>query len=90
MVGEHEGEEYPAGTVSETIVNNSTTTYSIYVNGTEVPGSRRTINIKDGLISLEAMITIASDNIPVELRWKVDKGSATLHNRIFSLSRFEY
>jgi nicotinamide mononucleotide (NMN) deamidase PncC len=88
IAGPHTGEEYPAGSVGASITNDSTTTYSIYVNGTEVPNSRRTIKIKEGLVYLQAMITVASDNIPVELRWKVDKGSATLKNRIFSLNRF--
>jgi hypothetical protein len=90
MTGSHTGVEYSAGTQGGNIANISTTTYSIFINGTEVANSRRTIKRESSLVSFQAMITLLTDGIPVELRWKVDEGSATLSNRSFSLIRSEH
>jgi hypothetical protein len=90
MTGSHTGVEYPAGTQGGDIANISTTTYSIFINGTEVANSRRTIKRESSLVSSQAMITVLTDGFPVELRWKVDEGSATLSNRSFSLIRSEH
>ena len=86
----HHGETYFPNTQGGTVTNISTTTYGIYVNGIEVPDSRRTIEKQSTLISIQTMVTVASDALPVELRWRVDKGSATLSNRFFSLIRSEH
>jgi hypothetical protein len=90
MTGTHVGEAYPAGTQGGPVVNVSTTTYSIYTGGSEVANSRRTIDLKTTLISIQTLVTVASDADPVELRWRVNKGSATLSNRFFSLIRSEH
>jgi hypothetical protein len=90
MTGTHVGEAYPAGTQGGPVVNVSTTTYSIYTGGSEVANSRRTIDLKTTLISIQTLVTVASDADPVELRWRVNKGTATLSNRFFSLIRSEH
>ncbi|PQJ81923.1 ice-binding family protein [Polaribacter glomeratus] len=90
MTGMHTGTAYPAGTQGGTVSNISTTTYSIFVNGIEIENSRRTVKLEKSLISLQTMVTVATDNTPVEVRWSVDKGSATLTNRFFSLVRAEH
>jgi hypothetical protein len=82
MTGTHIGEEYPANTTSSP----STTTYSIYQNGVEVVNSRRTINLSLSIVSLQAMVTVIAGE-PIEIRWKVDAGEATLDNRTLSLIR---
>jgi len=90
MTGTHVGEAYPAGTQGGPVVNVSTTTFSIYTGGSEVANSRRTIDLKSTLISIQTLVTVASDADPVELRWRVNKGTATLSNRFFSLIRSEH
>jgi hypothetical protein len=86
----HHGEAYFPNTEGGEVTNISTTTYSIYVDGTEVLDSRRTIEKQSTLISIQTMVTVASDALPVELRWRVNKGTATLSNRFFSLIRSEH
>ena len=90
ITGTHVGQAYPAGTQGGPVVNVSTTTYSIYTGGSEVANSRRTIDLRTSLISIQTLITVASDAAPVELRWRVNKGTATLSNRFFSLIRSEH
>ena len=90
ITGTHDGEAYPAGTQGGPVVNVSTTTYSIYTGGSEVANSRRTIDLKTTLISIQTLVTVASDADSVELRWRVNKGTATLSNRFFSLIRSEH
>ncbi|MFI0429383.1 ice-binding family protein [Mariniflexile sp. HMF6888] len=85
MTGTHVGEEYPAGTTSSP----STSTYSIYQNGLEVSNSSRIINLSHSIVSLQAMVTVIAGE-PIEIRWKVDTGEATLDHRTLSLIRSGY
>lgn len=82
MTGIHIGEEYPAGSTGST--NN--TTYSIYQNGVEVLNSSRTLNAQSSIVSLQAMVTLATGDT-IEIRWRVDTGKTTLSHRILSLIR---
>ena len=86
----HHGEAYFPNTQGGEVTNISTTTYGIFVDGVEVPDSRRSIEKQSTLISIQTMVTVASDALSVELRWRVDKGTATLSNRFFSLIRSEH
>lgn len=85
ILGTHFGEQYPAGTVA---TNSATsTTYSIYQNGTEVVNSSKTINSESSMVSLQAMVTNLTLGEAVEVRWKVDIGETKLNNRTLSLIR---
>ena len=86
----HHGETYFPNTQGGDVTNISTTTYGVYVGGVEVPDSRRTLEKQSALISIQTLVDVASDALPVELRWRVNKGSATLSNRFFSLIRSEH
>ena len=86
----HHGEAYFPNTQGGEVTNISTTTYGIFVDGVEVPDSRRSIEKQSTLISIQTMVTVASDALSVELRWRVNKGTATLSNRFFSLIRSEH
>jgi hypothetical protein len=86
----HHGEAYFPNTQGGDVTNISTTTYGIYVGGVEVPDSRRTLDKASALISIQTLVDVASDALPVELRWRVNKGTATLSNRFFSLIRSEH
>lgn len=79
IAGTHFGVQYPVGT--ESIDLNSTTTYGIYQNGTEVVNSSRAINSSSSVVFLQAMVTTLSAGEVIEVRWKVDVGEATLGNR---------
>jgi hypothetical protein len=78
------GSVYPAGSV---VSNPNLTTYSIYQNGVEVLYSKRTINALDAIVSLQALISITTENTPVEIRWKVDAGETKIGSRTLSLIR---
>ena len=78
------GSVYPAGSV---VSNPNLTTYSIYQNGVEVLYSKRTINAFDAIVSLQALISITTENTPVEIRWKVDAGETKIGSRTLSLIR---
>ncbi len=71
----HIGEQYPAGTVSS---SETTATYSIYQNGTEVANSSKTIISMNSVVSLQAKVTTLVAGEVLEVRWKVDVGKATL------------
>ncbi|TXE18140.1 DUF3494 domain-containing protein [Psychroserpens burtonensis] len=83
----HIGEEYPAGTTSS---KETTTTYSIYQNGTEVANSSRTIISLNSVVSLQAKVTTLVAGEVIEVRWKVDVGEATLDHRNLLLIRSEF
>lgn len=85
MTGTHTGEEYPQGTTSSP----STSTYSIYQNGIEVVNSSMAINLRNAIVSLQAMVAITGGD-SVEIRWKVNAGEATLDHRTLSLVRAGY
>ncbi len=60
-------------------------TYTVWKNGIAVPNSARTI-VVSAQVSLQAFVTVApGETIPIEIRWRVTDGSATLHHRVFSL-----
>ncbi|MGK0413686.1 MAG: hypothetical protein ACJA1B_001894 [Polaribacter sp.] len=80
MTGTHIGEEYPAGTESSP----STTTYSVYLNGVEVLYSSRTVKLQSAILCLQAKVNVTAGGA-IEIRWKVDKGEATLNHRTLSL-----
>lgn len=86
IAGTHYGEQFSAGT--ESIIGTEATTYSIYQNGTEVVNSSRIINSLKEVVSLQTMVTILTAGEVIEVRWKVDAGTATLDNRTLSLIRF--
>ncbi|MFT7049541.1 MAG: hypothetical protein ACJAZK_000124 [Psychroserpens sp.] len=80
----HIGEQYPAGTISS---SETTATYSIYQNGTEVANSSRTIISLNSVVSLQAKVTTLVAGEVIEVRWKVDVGEATLDHRNLLLIR---
>jgi len=80
MTGTHIGEEYPAGTASSP----STTTFSVYQNGIEVPYSSRTVTLQSAIISLQAKVDLLAGE-SVEIRWRVEEGEATLNHRTLAL-----
>jgi hypothetical protein len=81
MVGTHNGEKHPAGSTGSISNNN---TYSIYQNGVEVLNSSRTLNAQSSTVSLQATVTVTTGDT-IEIRWRVDTGTATLNHRILSL-----
>lgn len=87
ITGSHTGEKYHSGTIASTITTVNNATYSIYLNGVEVASSSRTIKLTSSVVSLQAMVTVIAENNPIEIRWKIDGGEATLKNRILSLIR---
>jgi hypothetical protein len=82
LVGTHFGNQYSAGTTPSEL-----TTYCIYQNGVEVVNSRRTIYLKNSLVSLQAKVTTLKAGEFIEVRWKVYAGTAQLNNRTLSLIR---
>lgn len=68
---------------SKSVTN--TSLYSIFKNNVEVPESNRTI-LTSTFVPLQAMVTIESGET-IDVRWKVDKGTVTIHKRIFSIIR---
>jgi hypothetical protein len=86
LAGAHYGQQFPAGT--EPIIGTEATTYSIYQNGVEIAYSSRVINSLSTVISLQAMLTLTTQE-EVEVRWKVGSGEATLDNRNLTLIRTE-
>jgi hypothetical protein len=85
--GDHDGEQYPAGTTTS---DETITTYSIYQNGTEVVNSSRDIISLNSVVSLQAKVTTLSPGEVIEVRWKVNSGEATLDNRDLLFIRSEY
>ena len=90
ITGDHTGDVYPKGTKQSDIVTVSPSVYSVYQNGIEVPGSARFFNIISGAVSIQAMITVTTENNPVEIKWNVKSGEAALENRTFTLIRNGY
>ena len=90
ITGDHTGDVYPKGTKQSDIVTVSPSVYSVYQNGIEVPGSARFFNIISGAVSIQAMITVTTENNPVEIKWNVKTGEAALENRTFTLNRKGY
>lgn len=88
MAGEIDGEIYEPNTTGNTI-RPTFTSFSIYQNGTEVPNSSRTITVKSSVVSLQSAITTSAGDI-IEVKWKVDEGTANIENRILSLVRSSY
>jgi len=67
-------------------INNATTNFSIYQNGTQIPfSSRKRISSNHlGEISLQAIATVgAGENI--DIRWNIDSGIVKLQNRSLTL-----
>ena len=52
--------------------------------------SSRTIKLDSSIVSLQAMVTVSADNHPIEIRWKVSDGQASLGHRILTLIRNGY
>ncbi|AUC83542.1 ice-binding family protein [Lacinutrix sp. Bg11-31] len=86
IAGVHYGELYPAGTTS---TSETTTTYSIYQNGTELVNSSRKITSLNSVVSLQAKVTALTAGEVIEIRWKVSSGQATLDNRDLLFIRSE-
>jgi hypothetical protein len=78
------GSVFPAGSAAS---NPNFTTYSIYQNGVEVLYSKRTIDALDAIVSLQALVSITTENTPIEIRWKVDAGETKIGSRTLSLIR---
>jgi hypothetical protein len=91
IIGIHTGLEYPAGTTAEDVSTKTTnaTTYSIFLDGVEVANSSRTIRLLSSIVSLQAKVTVTTDNNPIEIRWKVGDGESKLTNRVLTLIRSE-
>ncbi|MBF8456006.1 DUF3494 domain-containing protein [Kaistella sp. G5-32] len=75
------GEIYGPGTRS----TSNASMYSIFKDNVEVLESSRTI-LLGTTVPLQAIVTVAAGET-INVRWKVDKGTATLHQRIFSIIR---
>ena len=92
IAGTLTGTFYPPGSTASATppVVTGSVTYSIYLNGTEVVNSSRTLKLDSDIVSLQAMVTVAAENNPIEIHWKVDAGEAMLQNRILSLIRSGY
>ena len=92
IAGTLTGTFYPPGSTASATppVVTGSVTYSIYLNGTEVLNSRRILKLDSDIVSLQAMVTVAAENNPIEIHWKVDAGEAMLQNRILSLIRSGY
>ena len=92
IAGTLTGTFYPPGSTASTTppVVTGSVTYSIYLNGTEVLNSSRILKLDSDIVSLQAMVTVAAENNPIEIHWKVDAGEAMLQNRILSLIRSGY
>ena len=92
IAGTLTGTFYPPGSTASATppVVTGSVTYSIYLNGTEVVNSGRTLKLDSDIVSLQAMVTVAAENNPIEIHWKVDAGEAMLQNRILSLIRSGY
>ena len=92
IAGTLTGTFYPPGSTASATppVVTGSVTYSIYLNGTEVLNSSRRLKLDSDIVSLQAMVTVAAENNPIEIHWKVDAGEAMLQNRILSLIRSGY
>lgn len=88
MLGIHVGEVYPPGT-TETVTT-TTAHYSIYQNGLEIVNSSRPIYLQSSVVSLQATANVSAGDLPIEIRWKVDTGEATIDQRTLSLIRSGY
>jgi hypothetical protein len=78
------GTVFPQGSVAS---NPNLTTFSVYQNGIEVPHSSRKVNGLDAIISLQALVSVTTEDTPIEIRWKVDAGETKIGNRTLSLIR---
>jgi hypothetical protein len=78
------GTIYPAG--AEASVP-AITTYSIYQNNKEVLHSKRIIHISNAVVSLQALVTVNTEDEIIEIRWKVDSGTSVTGSRTLSLLR---
>jgi hypothetical protein len=67
MSGFHVGDQFPAGTQSIQTI----TTPSIFKNAVEVTNGIRSVGLESGIVSLQAMVTIATGE-PIEIMWKLD------------------
>jgi hypothetical protein len=80
MSGFHVGDQFPAGTQSI----QTSTTLSIFQNAVEVTNGVRYVGIESGIVSLQAMVTVAPGE-PIEIMWKLDDGQAHLGLRTLTL-----
>jgi hypothetical protein len=80
MSGFHSGDQFPAGTQSIQTI----TTLSIFQNAVEVTNGIRSVGVESGIVSLQAMVTVASGE-PIEIMWKLDDGQAHLSLRTLTL-----
>ena len=66
--------------------NNALATFSVYQNGVLIANSSRTrtLDVDTADISLQAIATVAAGQA-IDIRWKVDLGTITLTNKIFTL-----
>ncbi len=89
IAGTLTGTFYPPGSTASatTPAVTGNVIYTIYLNGVEVVNSSRILKLDSDIVSLQAMVTVAAENNPIEIHWKVDAGEAMLQNRILSLIR---
>lgn len=88
MLGTVNGTIYGAGTTG--ITNSPTdSNFSIYKNTVEVVNSNRVINVASAVVSLQAMVTVATGDT-IEIHWNVVDGEVVLENRILSVIRAGY
>ena len=75
------GYVYPAGFAASSV------TYGMYQNGVEIPNSSRKTSVLNDLVSLQSVVSITTENTPIEIRWKVNAGNAKIGTRNLSLIR---
>jgi hypothetical protein len=92
-IGSNEGAitGFESATVNGTINlpgfhNNALATFSVYQNGVIIASSSRTrtLDIDTADIALQALANVA-DGQAIDIRWKVDLGTITMTNKIFTL-----
>ncbi|WP_415370755.1 hypothetical protein [Patiriisocius sp. Uisw_047] len=76
------GDQFPAGTQSIQAI----TTLSIFQNAVEVTNGIRSVGMESGIVSLQAMVSVAPRE-PIEIIWKLDDGQAHLGLRTLTLIR---
>ncbi|MEJ6795848.1 MAG: hypothetical protein QNK63_03965, partial [Flavobacteriales bacterium] len=69
IAGTLTGTFYPPGSTASATppVVTGSVTYSIYLNGTEVLNSSRRFKLDSDIVSLQAMVTVAAENNPIEI-----------------------
>jgi hypothetical protein len=74
----------------DTIINGSsstsfTATFGIYQNGILIPSSSKQITCNSGYTNLTLMaIATISNGQALTIKWKIDSGTLTLGNRVFT------